>query len=88
MEIISPGGLPLPLFLPPPNYLQTRIRVFMGFPTICLTPGSIFILIPHENISLDFFVRNPEPGFFWNFPTVVFLQTGGNGIFCQFDLST
>ena len=88
MEIISPGGLPPPLFLPPPNSLQTRIRVFMGFLTICLTPGSIFILIPHEDIFSGLLRQESGAWGFWNFPTVVFLQTGGNGIFCHFDLST
>ena len=87
MEIISPGGLPPPLFLPPANSLQTRIRVFMGFLAICLTPGSIFILIPHEDIFSGLLRQNPEPFFFGIFQ-LVFLQTGGNEIFCQFDLST
>ena len=87
-EIIMPGGLPPPFFLPPPNSLQTLMRVSMSFLAICLTPGSMFILTPHKDIFSGLLRQESGAGGFWNFPTVVFSQTGGNGIFCQFDLST
>ena len=64
MEIISPGGLPPPLLLPPPNSLQTRIRVSKGFLAICLTPGSMFIMTPHEDIFFGLLRQDPEPGVF------------------------
>jgi hypothetical protein len=76
MEIISPGGLPPPLFLPPPNSLQTRIRVFMGCLTICLTPGSLFSLIPHEDIFSGLLRQNPETGFFGIFQLLYFRKRG------------
>ena len=73
MEIISPGGLPPPLFLPPPNSLQTRIRVFMGFPAIHLTPESMLILTPQEDVFSELLCQESGAGVFWNFSRFVFL---------------
>ena len=73
MEIISPGGLPPPLFLPPPNSLQTRIRVFMGFPAIHLTPELMLILTPQEDVFSELLRQESGAGVFWNFSTFVFL---------------
>ena len=73
MEIISPGGLPPPLFLPPPNSLQTWIRVFMGFPAIHLTPESMLILTPHEVLFSGLLRQESGAGGKWSFSSFVFL---------------
>ena len=73
MEIIMPGGLPPPLFLPPPNSLQTRIRVFMGFPAIHLTPEPMLILTPQEDVFSELLRQESGAGVFWSFSSFVFL---------------
>ena len=73
MEIISPRGLPPPFFLPPPNSLQTRSHVFMGFPAIHLTPESVLILTPQEDVFSKLLRQESGAGVKWNFSSFVFL---------------
>ena len=72
-EIIMPGGLPPPLFLPPTNSLKTWIHVFMGFPVIHLTPESMLILTPQEDVFSELLRQESGAGVKWNFSSFVFL---------------
>ena len=88
LEIVLPGGLLPPLFLPPPNSLQTRICVSMGFPVIWLTPGSVFILTSQEDVFSGLLRQESGAGRVWGYSSFVFAQPGEIGGFCQTDLST
>ena len=52
-EIVLLSGLPPPHLLPPPNSLQTRICDSKRNPGIYLTPGSMLILTPEDNVFLN-----------------------------------
>ena len=71
--IILPGGLPLPLFLPPPGSVQTWIRVSKGFPAIHVTPESMLILTPQEDVFYGLLRQESGAGVKWNFSSFVYL---------------